>query len=489
MNPRNTAILALVVAALGAFVWFYEIQGGAERAKQEEAGKRLFPGVAVDQIQSIELRTTDGVNARLERAGAEGWKLVAPLATPADRFAADGVASTLAELAPEATFDHARAARELRAHGRTDGALPTPATGSYVLRIGNATPVGGNVYATDAEGKRVCHARDVGGRTRSRRPRSSCATAACSTSTARSVKGIALPERRRAHRARERGGGRRLAHRRARRGQGRRGCGRGAALRSPVPACGRVRRRARRRTRSSGSRSPLARGGADARERRSRSGSQLREGPHTTTAAWCAAPPAACSRSAPRPPRVAAAHARGVSLEAARELRQRGRRALRAALPGAGRRTGHDPRHERRGRLGHHARGDGAGEGQPLDLRAVRPARRRGRRRCHGRRRACRPRARAAARHAQGARQARAEGRRRRRARRAVARRGSGGWPHPRRKRAGEPTVYWLGANVRDQLPISLADWRASFVAKEAPKAEPPPPAAEPAPAPNPSTP
>jgi hypothetical protein len=154
MNPRNTAILALVVAALGAFVWFYEIQGGAERAKQEEAGKRLFPGVAAEQIQSIELRTTDGVNARLERAGTEGWKLVAPLVTPADRFAADGVASTLAELAPEATFD---TPEPLENYGLAGEPTVRFHAGDqdHVLRLGNATPVGGNVYATDAEGKRV----------------------------------------------------------------------------------------------------------------------------------------------------------------------------------------------------------------------------------------------------------------------------------------------------------------------------------------------
>jgi len=154
MNPRNTALLALVVAAVAAFVWFYEIEGGAERAKQKEAGKRLFPGVSAEQIQSIELRTEDGANARLERAGDEGWKLVAPLATPADRFAADGLASTLAELAPEATFD---TPEPLANYGLTGDPVVRFHAGEadYALRLGNTTPVGGNVYATDAEGKKV----------------------------------------------------------------------------------------------------------------------------------------------------------------------------------------------------------------------------------------------------------------------------------------------------------------------------------------------
>jgi len=154
MNPRNTGILALLVLALGAFLWFYEIQGGAQRAKDEEAGKHLFAGVTAEKIQSIELRTQDGANARLERAGDSSWKLVAPLATPADRFAADGLASTLAELAPEATFD---TPEPLENYGL--GAEPTvrfhAGDKDYVLRLGKTTPVGGNVYATDADGKKV----------------------------------------------------------------------------------------------------------------------------------------------------------------------------------------------------------------------------------------------------------------------------------------------------------------------------------------------
>ena len=154
MKPRNTALLALVVAAVAAFVWFYEIEGGAERAKQEEASKRLFPDVTAESIQSIELRTQDGTNARLERAGDAGWKLVAPLATPADRFAADGVASTLAELAPEATFD---TPEPLENYGLAIEPSVRFRAGDkdYALRLGKTTPVGGNVYATDAEGKRV----------------------------------------------------------------------------------------------------------------------------------------------------------------------------------------------------------------------------------------------------------------------------------------------------------------------------------------------
>jgi hypothetical protein len=154
MRPKSTLLLALVVAALGAFVWFYEIEGGAERAEQAEAAKRLFPDVEPEDISSIELRTEDGVTARLEREGEAGWKLVAPLAAPADRFAVDGIASTLAELTPEATFD---APEPLANYGLEGEPAVRFRAGErdFALRLGKTTPVGGNLYATDAEGKRV----------------------------------------------------------------------------------------------------------------------------------------------------------------------------------------------------------------------------------------------------------------------------------------------------------------------------------------------
>ncbi len=154
MKPRNTLLLALVVAAVAVFVWFYEIEGGAERAKQEEASKRLFAGVTAEQIQSIELRTEDGTTARLERAGDEGWQLVAPLAYPADRFAVDGVASALADLAPEVSFDTPEPLANYGLEGEPAVRFRAGET-DHALRLGNTTPVGGNVYATDGEGKRV----------------------------------------------------------------------------------------------------------------------------------------------------------------------------------------------------------------------------------------------------------------------------------------------------------------------------------------------
>ena len=60
MNPRTTGILFLIAAALGAFVYFYEIQGKEERLEAEARQKRLFPDVEADAVEWIELTSSDG---------------------------------------------------------------------------------------------------------------------------------------------------------------------------------------------------------------------------------------------------------------------------------------------------------------------------------------------------------------------------------------------------------------------------------------------
>jgi hypothetical protein len=153
MNPRNTAILALLVTALGAFVWLYEIRGAEGRSERAAAEKRLFADVEAEQISLITLHTKDGQEARLERT--EGvWKLLAPLAFPADDATAEGLAGTLAGLASEAVIEDPAPLAEY--------GLQQPVTlrfrageAEHVLRIGSRSPIGSNRYVAKGEDKPV----------------------------------------------------------------------------------------------------------------------------------------------------------------------------------------------------------------------------------------------------------------------------------------------------------------------------------------------
>ncbi len=156
MNPRITGLLLLLAVALGAFVWFYEIEGQEARKTGEEAAKRLFPDVEADEIEWIKLTTSDGHAARVERR--EGaWRLVEPVEFRADGFTVDGMASALAQLAAETSYADPQPPE---VYGLGEGAREVVfgAGGKELrLRIGAKTPMGGNSYAS-VGGKGDVHA-------------------------------------------------------------------------------------------------------------------------------------------------------------------------------------------------------------------------------------------------------------------------------------------------------------------------------------------
>ena len=150
MKPRTLLILAVVVAGLGAFVWFYEqkLPSSEERAAQS---KRVL-GVEAADIQGITIEV-EGKKVRLERDPKPAttdaadaplpperpWRLVEPMVATADKSAADRLAESLASLEKERTLESA---------DRKDAGLETPrakvtlatAKGERVLEVGAAIP-------------------------------------------------------------------------------------------------------------------------------------------------------------------------------------------------------------------------------------------------------------------------------------------------------------------------------------------------------------
>ena len=152
MNPKTTAILAVVAVVLGAGVYWIEIGGEADRKAEAQASLRLFPGVEAGAIDAIAFRTEDGQSVRFER-GAEalpGWRLTSLGNAAADEGALEGLATALAELSAQGRV---QSAGELAAFG-----LDPPArsirfeTGEaqYALKVGGTTPVGGYRYVVAA---------------------------------------------------------------------------------------------------------------------------------------------------------------------------------------------------------------------------------------------------------------------------------------------------------------------------------------------------
>ncbi len=153
MRPKSTGILLLLAAALGAFVYFYEIRGADARREAEEREKRLFGALEQGAIQWITLTQPGGESARLERRDGR-WLLVSPLEFPADMYTADNLASTLASLASEAVLEDPQPPEEYGLGPSARVVRFGAGEREHELRLGKDAPVGGGAYAsTDAAGE------------------------------------------------------------------------------------------------------------------------------------------------------------------------------------------------------------------------------------------------------------------------------------------------------------------------------------------------
>jgi len=144
---RKTAILLILALALGAYVYFYEIKGGEERAKEKEIAEQLFH-IDQDGVQSIVIKSVLQT-FRFERT-EDGWLIKEPVETMAD----DAPINTL--LRSLTTSKKTRTLKikpdELGDYGLDRHSLSIVVTTKSgvkdSVRLGEKTSIGGNVYAS-----------------------------------------------------------------------------------------------------------------------------------------------------------------------------------------------------------------------------------------------------------------------------------------------------------------------------------------------------
>ncbi|HEU4428240.1 MAG TPA: DUF4340 domain-containing protein [Myxococcota bacterium] len=157
VNPRNTLLLFLFAALAGGALWWFELREGA--ASDDET-THVFAGVEAEQIDWIELAQADGASLRLEKRG-DAWRITQPIDFAADRMAADGLASGLADLATDTVYDPAAEDPALHpeppeSYGLTrEPRVRFSAAGKpHALRIGDPAPAGGDTYvAADGDAR------------------------------------------------------------------------------------------------------------------------------------------------------------------------------------------------------------------------------------------------------------------------------------------------------------------------------------------------
>lgn len=175
MKPRTLLVLTVVVAALAAFVWFYERKlPTSEEAKAEE--KKVLAGVKADAVREVSI-VRGGTTVRIVREGKapaeeekkEGedeespmssstseWRLTSPLQARADRSAVDGLLSSVLGL---------EKARTLEKVDRKEFGLAPPAAlvtvvtadGKRTLEVGRELP-GTDQRAVAVAGEPAVHA-------------------------------------------------------------------------------------------------------------------------------------------------------------------------------------------------------------------------------------------------------------------------------------------------------------------------------------------
>jgi len=149
MRWQTTAVLAVILVALGAFYYVYEVRLGPERELAEGRKGRVFT-VEPAEVAEVELKRTD-TTVKLKREG-DGWQILEPVNGRGDRGAVDETVTSIVT---------ARMDREIEADPKSlgDYGLDHPAAEATLrlkdgkqlgLILGAKSPTGVWVYAREA---------------------------------------------------------------------------------------------------------------------------------------------------------------------------------------------------------------------------------------------------------------------------------------------------------------------------------------------------
>src|SRR5918994_3655295 len=144
---QTTAVLAVILAALSAFFYVYEVRMAPDREKTETRKGRVLTVESADVTELTLERPTDTV--RVKREG-DGWQLLAPVQARADRGTIEDVLTTFTTAKSDREIEAAPAASALGDFG-----LDKPAARVTVhlkngkregLVLGGKNPTGAWVY-------------------------------------------------------------------------------------------------------------------------------------------------------------------------------------------------------------------------------------------------------------------------------------------------------------------------------------------------------
>lgn len=102
MKGKSTLLLAIIFIALLAYIYFYEIKGGEKRREAQEKAKKVLVFEKED-VQRIKI-THSGKTIECQKEG-DRWKIIHPVKTEADKWAVEGIVSSLQRAKIERVID------------------------------------------------------------------------------------------------------------------------------------------------------------------------------------------------------------------------------------------------------------------------------------------------------------------------------------------------------------------------------------------------
>jgi len=150
MRWQTTALFAIILVALGAFYYVYEVRQAPEREKAEGRKGRVFTAEPADVTEAELKRPGDTVH--LKREGT-GWQMQAPVKTGADRAAVDDTVTSVVTAKMDREIAPAPAA--LAEFGLDKPAAEVTLTlkdgTRLALALGGKNPTGVWVYAKEKD--------------------------------------------------------------------------------------------------------------------------------------------------------------------------------------------------------------------------------------------------------------------------------------------------------------------------------------------------
>jgi hypothetical protein len=151
---RSTALLALVLAGLAAYIWFVERK---REPANPDAKAKVFADLKADAIEELTIRSSKGDTTTLKKEGGT-WRITSPISAEVDAAEVSAITSGLVSLEDQRAVEEN--AKDLAAFGLS----PAKAEVSFrlageaqprQLALGEKTPTGGDMYAKLGTGNRV----------------------------------------------------------------------------------------------------------------------------------------------------------------------------------------------------------------------------------------------------------------------------------------------------------------------------------------------